>query len=82
MQNAFESQRSFHQYTHAAYSTPSYLYYGKLKILSKGTQQKYPERAPPFATTIHDLLDQLDSKLNVWYLDDSYLTDNCKIVLN
>ena len=37
-----------------------------------GTQQGDPEAPPFFAETIQTLVKQLESKINIWYLDDGY----------
>ena len=46
-----------------------------------GTQQGDPEAPPLFAETIHRLVKQLESKINIWYLDDGNLADDYKVVL-
>ena len=46
-----------------------------------GTQQGDPEAPPLFAETIHRLIKQLESKINIWYLDDGNLADDYKVVL-
>ena len=44
------------------------------------TQQGDPEAPPLFAETIHTLVKQLQSKINIWYLDGN-LADDYKVVL-
>ena len=57
-------------------------FYGSSVILSEdGTQQGDPEAPPLFAETIHTLVKQLESKTNIWYLDDGNLADDYKVVL-
>ena len=46
-----------------------------------GTQKVDPETPPLFAETIHTLVKQLESKINIWYLDDGNLADDYKVVL-
>ena len=46
-----------------------------------GTQQGDPEAPLLFAETIQTIVKQLDSKINIWYLDDGSLADDYKIVL-
>ena len=46
-----------------------------------GTQQGAPEAPPLFAKTIQTLVKQLESKINIWYLDDGNLADDNKVVL-
>ena len=57
-------------------------FYGSSVILSEdGTQQGDPGAPPLFAETIHTLVKQLESKINIWYLDDGHLADDYKVVL-
>ena len=35
-----------------------------------GTQQSDPEAPTVFAETVQTLVKQLESKINIWYLDD------------
>ena len=46
-----------------------------------GTQQGDPEAPPFFAETIHTLVKQLKSKINIWCLDDGNLAHDLKVVL-
>ena len=46
-----------------------------------GTQQVDPEAPPLFAETIHTPVKQLESKINIWYLDDGNLADDYMVVL-
>ena len=46
-----------------------------------GTQQVDPEAPPLFAETIQTLVKQLESKINIWYLDDENLADDYMVVL-
>ena len=46
-----------------------------------GTQQGDTEAPPLFAETIHTQVKQLESKINIWYLDDGNLADDYKVVL-
>ena len=57
-------------------------FYGSSVINSEdGTQQGDPESPSIFAETIHTLVKQLESKINIWYLDDGNLADDYKVVL-
>ena len=70
-----------YNYTHCAYGKPSYLFYGSFVIMSEdGTQQGDPEAPSLFAETIHTLVKQLESKVNIWDLDGN-LADDYKVVL-
>ncbi len=82
LNSVFEKRRELYRYTHAAYSKPTYLQYDNSIIFSEeGTQQGDPEAPPLFADTIQPLIDELESKINVWYLDDGNLADQYKVVL-
>ena len=58
----------------SAYGSPSSLFYGENIILSsKGVQQGDPLGPLLFCLAIHDMVQQLCSELNVFYLDDGTL---------
>ena len=76
------NRRDLHNYTHCAYSKPTYLFYGSSVIKSEdGTQKGDPEAPPFFAETTETLVKQLESKFSIWYLDDGNLADDYKVVL-
>ena len=53
--------------SHSAYSLPSFLFYGDSVIQScEGTQQGDPESPFLFSDSIQDLIDSLESKINLW----------------
>ena len=57
------------------------LFYGASVIeFCEGNQQD-PESPALFSDSIHDLIDSLESKINLWYLDDENLRDNYLTVL-
>ena len=69
--HVYSNRPELYNYTHCAYSKPSYLFYGSSVIMSEdGTQPGDPEAQPLFAETIQTLVKQLESKINIWYLDD------------
>ena len=71
-----------YNYTHCAYSKPSYHFYGSsVRMSENGTQQGDPEAPTLFAETIQTLIKQLESEINIWYLDDGNLADDYKVVL-
>ena len=77
LNHVFSNRPELYNYTHCAYGKPSYLFYGSSVIMSEdGTQQDDPEAPPLFAETIHTLVKQLESKINIWYLDDGNLADD------
>ena len=43
-----------------------------------GTQQGDPKAPPLFEETIQTLVKQLESKNNIWYLDEGKLADDYK----
>ena len=62
-----------------------FFFYGDSVIKScKGTQQGDPESPALFSDSIQDLIDSLESKINInlWYLDDGNLSDDYRTVLN
>ena len=59
------------------YSQPSFLFYEHSVIKSgERTQQ-----GDLFSDSIQDLIDSLESKINLWYLDDGNLSDDYRTVL-
>ena len=82
LNHVFSKRPELYNYIHCEYGKPSYLFYGSSVIMSEdGTQQGDPEAPPFFAETIHTLVKQLESKINIWYLDDGNLADDYKVVL-
>ena len=58
------------------------LFYGHSVIKSReGTQQGDPESPALFPDSMQDLIDSLESKINLWYLDDGNLSDDYRTVL-
>ena len=47
---------------------------------SEVTQQGDPESPALFSDSIHDLIDSLEWKMNLWYLDDGNLSDDYRTV--
>ena len=47
----------------------------------EGTQQGDPESPALFSDSIRDLIDSLELKINLWYLDDGTLSDDYRTVL-
>ena len=82
LNHAYSNRSELYNYTQCAYSKPSYLFYGRSVIMSEdGTQQGASEAPPFFAETFQTLVKQLESKNNIWYLDDRNLADDYKVVL-
>ena len=68
--------------SHSAYSQPSFLFYGDSVIKScEGNQQGDLESPALFSDSIQDLIDSLESKTNLWYLDVGNSSDDYRTVL-
>ena len=82
LEKVFEIHPEVFKYSLSAYSQPSFLFYGDSVIKScEGTQQGDPESPALFSDSIQDLIDCLESKINLWYLDDRNLSDDYRKVL-
>ena len=74
LEKNFEIHSESYKYSHSAYGQPSFLLYGDSAIKScEGTQQGDPEFPALFSHSIQDLIDSLELKINLWYLDDGNL---------
>ena len=81
LEKVFEIHPEVYKYSHSAYSQPSFLFYGDSVIKScEGTQQGDRESPALFSVSIQDLIDSLESKINLWYLDDGNLSDDYRTV--
>ena len=82
LDTVFRKKRQIYNYTHSAYSETSHLFFGDKAIQSQeGCQQGDPEGPAVFSDTIQDLVNQMVSQFNVWYLDDGNLSDHYRTVL-
>ena len=82
LEKVFEIHPEAYEYSHSGYSQPSFLLYGDSAIKScEGTQQGDPESPALFSDFFQDLIDSLESKINLWYLDDGNLSDDYRTVL-
>ena len=82
LDTVFRKRRQIYNYTHSAYSESSHLFFGEKVIQSQeGCQQGDPEGPALFNDTIQDLVNQMVSQFNVWYLDDGNLSDDYRTVL-
>ena len=72
LEKVFETHPEVYKYSHSAYSQPSFLFfYGDSVIKScEGTQQGDTEYPALFLDSIQDLIDSLEWKINLWYIDD------------
>ena len=80
LEKTFEIHPEVYEYSHSAYSQSRF--YGDSVIKSfEGTLQGDSESRALFSDSIQDLMDSLESKKNLWYLDDGNLSDDHKTVL-
>ena len=78
----FRKRRQIYNYTHSAYGKSPHLFFGeKLIKPQEACQQGDPERPALFSDFIQDLVNQMVSRYNVWYLDDGNLSDDYRMVL-
>ena len=82
LDTVFRKRRQIYNFTHSAYSATSHLFFGEKVIQSQeGCQQNDREGTALFSDTILDLVNQMVSENNAWYLDDRNLPDDCRTVL-
>ena len=82
LEKTFEIHPEVYKYSHSAYKQLSFLLYGDSVIKScDGTQQGDPESPVLFPDSIQDLIDSLESKIKLWYLDDGNLSNDYRTVL-
>ena len=73
LEKTFEIHPEVYKYSHSAYSQLSFLFYGDSVIKSCSPAL--------FSDSIQELIDSLESKINLWYLDDGNLSDDYRTVL-
>lgn len=72
-----------YHYLRQCYLKPTFLAFGDKFILSKvGAEQGDPAGPLIFILAIHLLVSQLNTELNIWYLDDDTLGDSPQKVLS
>ena len=82
LEKVSEIHPEVYKYSHSAYSQPSLTFYSDSVIKScEVTQQGDPESPALFSDSIQDLIVSLESKINLWYLDDGNLSDDYRTVL-
>ena len=82
LEKVFIIHPEVYKYSHSTYSQPSFLFYGYSVIKPcEETQQGDPESPALFSDSIQELIDSLESKINIWYLDDGNLSDDYRTVL-
>ena len=81
LEKGFEVHPEDYKYSHSTYSQPSFLFYGDSVIKScEGTQQRDPESPALISDSIPDLIDSLESKINLWYLDVGNFSDDYRTI--
>ena len=66
LEKTFKIHPEVYKYSHSAYSQPSFLLYSDSVIkFCEGTQQGDPEFPALFLDSIQDLIDSLESKINL-----------------
>ena len=71
LEKTFEIHTEVYKHSHSAYSQPIVFFYGDSVLKScEATQQGAPESPASFGDCIQDLIDSLESKINLWYLED------------
>ena len=82
LDTVFRKRHQIYNYTYSAYSESSHLFFGEKVIQSqKGCQKGDPEGPALIFDTIPDIVNQMVSQFNVWYLDDGNLSDDYRTVL-
>ena len=82
LDTVFRKRRQIYNYTYSAYGEASHLFFGDKVIQSQeGCQQGDPEGPALFSDTIQELVNQMVSQYNIWYLDDGNFSDHYRTVL-
>ncbi|XP_049886926.1 uncharacterized protein LOC126381483 [Pectinophora gossypiella] len=72
---------SLYPFLFQVYQSPSNLFYDGSLILSQvGAQQGDPLGPLAFSLAIHKVISELESPLNIWYLDDGTVGGNPEVV--
>ena len=76
LQAVLTSFPDIYRYIELCYRNPSSLFYADHRIQSqRGVHQGDPLGPALFALTIQKMVEQLDSEINLWFLDDGTLAD-------
>ena len=82
MEKTLEIHADVYKYSHVAYSLPNFLFYCDSILKScERTQQRDRESSALFPDSTQDLIDSLESKINIWYLDNGNSSDDYRTVL-
>ena len=82
LENSFEIHPEVFEHSHSAYSQSGFLFYGDSVIKSTEAIQQGDSESPGlFSDSIQDLIDSLESKINLWYLDNGNSSDDYRTVL-
>ena len=77
LEKTFEKHHEVYKDSQSVYSQPSFLFY-KDSVIKSGERT---QQGDLFSDSIQDLIDSLESKINLWYLDDGNLSDDYRTVL-
>ena len=73
---------SLYKFTSSCYGQSSHLFFGDSLLSSQvGPQQGDPEAPPLFCDVTIDMINGLNSSLNIWYLDDGAIADTWEVAL-
>ena len=82
LEETFEVHPEVCKYSHLRNFQPRFLFYGDSVIEScEGTQQGVPKSPVFFSDSSQDLIVSLESKINLWYFYNGYLSDDYRTVL-
>ena len=81
LEKTFEIHPEVYKHPHSVYSQPRFFYDDSVIKSCEGTQKGDPESPVFFPEPIQDLIDSLESKINLRYLDNGNLSDYFRTVL-
>ena len=64
-EKVFENHPEVYKHSHSAYNQPSFFYCDSVIKSCEGTQQGDPESPALFSDSIQDLIESLESKINL-----------------
>ena len=77
LRKTFQIHTESYEYSHSASRQPCFFFYDDKVIKGyEGTQPGDLESSTLLSVSIQYLIDSLESKLNLWYLDDGNLKDD------
>jgi len=83
LQSIYQKCPEIYPFMKQCYTLPTKLSFGDFEILSqRGCQQGDPCGPAAFCLSIHEMVNMLESELNIWYLDDGTLGGPPDVVLS